>query len=206
MPAIYRKRALPLAALSGEQAAALGQRSLENLVAQVPNVGFTTSSSGNNLTVRGVGSPALDNVQSSVATFIDGVYITRSRNASAPLFGKNSIAGVFNIVTAKPTQDFEGLVDLRAGNYNSHEGTLVLSGGLTDTLSARVATFNRRTGDYLQIRIVGHYRRHAFGFRQQIFQHRLSRGRHLDQQWTVALIGTISPTIATRSAARPAAA
>jgi outer membrane receptor protein involved in Fe transport len=158
--------AVSVSALNGEETAALGQRTLESAVASIPNVGFTTSSSGNNLTIRGVGSPALDNVQSSVATFIDGVYITRSRNASAPLydvqrvevlrgpqgalFGKNSIAGVFNIVTQKPTQQFEGLVDVRGGNYDSHEGTLVLSGGLADTLSARFAAFNRKTGDYLE--------------------------------------------------------
>jgi len=158
--------AVSVSALSGEQTAALGQRSLESAVANVPNVGFVTTSSGNNMTIRGVGSPALDNVQSSVATFIDGVYITRSRNASAPLydvqqvevlrgpqgalFGKNSIAGVLNVVTQKPTQQFEGLVDVRAGNFDSHEGTLVLSGGLTDTLAARFAAFNRKTGDYLE--------------------------------------------------------
>lgn len=158
--------AVSVSALSGDQTAALGQRSLESAVANVPNVGFVTTSSGNNMTIRGVGSPALDNVQSSVATFIDDVYITRSRNASAPLydvqrvevlrgpqgalFGKNSIAGVLNVVTQKPTQQFEGLVDVRAGNFDSHEGTLVLSGGLTDTLSARFAAFNRKTGDYLE--------------------------------------------------------
>ncbi len=158
--------ALSVAVLGGEQTSELGQRSLADVVGTVPNVSFSTSSNGNTLTIRGVGSPALTNVQSSVATFIDGVYVTKSNNTGAPLFdmqqievlrgpqgalfGKNSIAGVFNLVTAKPEQDFSGLVDVRAGNYSSNEGTVVLSGGLLDNLSGRVAVFNRRTGDYLE--------------------------------------------------------
>lgn len=158
--------ALSVSVLGGDQTAAQGQRSLEDAVATVPNVSFSTSSNGNTLTIRGVGSPALTNVQSSVATFIDGLYITKSNNAGAPLFdmqqievlrgpqgalfGKNSIAGVFNLVTARPEQEFSGMVDARVGNYNSHEGTLVLSGGLTDTVAGRIAIFNRRTGDWLQ--------------------------------------------------------
>lgn len=158
--------ALSVAVLGGQQISELGQRSLADVVSTVPNVSFSTSSNGNTLTIRGVGSPALTNVQSSVATFIDGVYVTKSNNAGAPLFdmqqievlrgpqgalfGKNSIAGVFNLVTAKPEQDFSGLVDARVGNYNSHEGTLVLSGGLADNLASRIAVFNRRTGDYLE--------------------------------------------------------
>src|SRR5690606_15266545 len=71
------------------------------------------------------------------------------RGPQGTLFGKNAISGVFSLLTVRPTEHFEGLVDVRAGNHNSHEGTLVLSGPLTDTLSARFAVFNRRTGDYL---------------------------------------------------------
>jgi outer membrane receptor protein involved in Fe transport len=158
--------ALSVSVLDGTQISTMGQRSLADAVATVPNVSFSTSSNGNTLTIRGVGSPALTNVQSSVATFIDGVYVTKSNNAGAPLFdmqqvevlrgpqgslfGKNSIAGVFNLVTAKPQEEFSGLVDLRAGNYSSNEGTLVLSGGLVDNVAGRIAIFNRRTGDYLE--------------------------------------------------------
>src|SRR5262245_36299365 len=57
--------AVSVAAVGGAQADAMGRHSLASVVNQVPNVSFVPSAHGNQLTVRGVGSPALDNVQSS---------------------------------------------------------------------------------------------------------------------------------------------
>ncbi len=147
------------------------RRGLEDVSELVPNVVLERQGGANSqrLAVRGISSPPLDDVESSVAVFIDGVYNPKARSAFVPLydmervevlrgpqgalFGKNSIAGVLNMATARPTQDFEAIIDLRAGNRNSHEAMLAVSGGLTDTLSARFTAFNRRTGNWLDNRI-----------------------------------------------------
>lgn len=144
------------------------RRGLEDVSELVPNVVLERQGGANSqrLAVRGISSPPLDDVESSVAVFIDGVYNPKSRSAFVPLydmervevlrgpqgalFGKNSIAGVLNMVTAKPSQAFEAIVDLRAGNRNSHEAMVALSGGLTDTLAARFTAFDRRTGNWLK--------------------------------------------------------
>lgn len=163
--------AVSVVALGNERIDALGFRGLDGLLNTVPNVKIATTPTGAQLTVRGIGSPGTAGVSASVATIIDGVYLGNSRSNDSllfdmqrvevlrgpqgTLFGKNAIAGVFSLSTARPTEQFEGLIDVRAGNYNSHEGTLVLSGGLTDSLSARFAAFNRRTGDYLNNTISG---------------------------------------------------
>ncbi len=110
----------------------------------------------------------------SVGIFIDGVYSARSGEAliffddiervevlkgpQGTLFGRNTAAGAISIVTNKPTDQFEGLVDFKTGNYNKEEGTIVLNVPITDTLALRVDgivnrrdgyTFNSFNGQYL---------------------------------------------------------
>jgi outer membrane receptor protein involved in Fe transport len=152
-------------AVSSKQIDELGYRSMASLVQSTPNVNVYEGSTGTKLTVRGVGTPPTGGASASVATFIDGVYQGNSsqtnnilvdmerveilRGPQGTLFGKNSIAGVFNLITARPTQDFEALIDLRAGNYDSVEGTAVVSGGLTDDISGRMMVYRQKTGDYL---------------------------------------------------------
>jgi outer membrane receptor protein involved in Fe transport len=152
-------------AISSKQIDELGYRSMASLVQTTPNVNVYEGSTGTKLTVRGVGTPPTGGASSSVATFTDGVYQGNSsqtnnilvdmerveilRGPQGTLFGKNSIAGVFNLITARPTHDFEALIDLRAGNYDSVEGTAVVSGGLTDDIAGRLMVYRQKTGDYL---------------------------------------------------------
>lgn len=155
-----------IVAVSSKEIENLGYRSMASLVQSTPNVNVYEGSTGTKLTVRGVGTPPTGGASSSVATFVDGVYQGNSsqtnnvlvdmerveilRGPQGTLFGKNSIAGVFNLLSARPTQDFEGMVDLRAGNYDSFEGTAMASGGLTDDVSGRVVIYRQKTGDYLE--------------------------------------------------------
>jgi outer membrane receptor protein involved in Fe transport len=152
-------------AVSSKQIDELGYRSMASLVQTTPNVNVYEGPTGTKLTVRGVGTPPTGGASSSVATFIDGVYqgntsqtnnvlvdmerVEILRGPQGTLFGKNSIAGVFNLITARPTHDFEALVDVRAGNYDSTEGTAVVSGGLTDDISGRLMVYRQKTGDYI---------------------------------------------------------
>lgn len=144
----------------------MGFRDMSSLVSSMPNVNVQQAPTGTRLTIRGVGTVPSGGTSSSVATFIDGVYQGNSsqtnnilvdmqrvevlRGPQGTLFGKNSISGVMNLISARPTQQFEGLVDVRAGNLDSHEGTVVLSGGLTDSLSARFVAYKQHTGDYIK--------------------------------------------------------
>ena len=34
------------------------------------------------------------------------------------LFGRNSVAGVINLITARPTGEFEGYIDYESGSFN----------------------------------------------------------------------------------------
>src|SRR3546814_9777907 len=73
-------------------------------------------------------------LESSVATFIDGVYRSRSgvalselgeverievlRGPQGTLFGRNTSAGLINIITRKPEYEALGNAELTYGNYD----------------------------------------------------------------------------------------
>ncbi|ATE65721.1 TonB-dependent receptor plug domain-containing protein [Rhizorhabdus dicambivorans] len=92
--------------------------SLEDVATRLPDVKITTGSLVNQINIRGVGSGQNAGFEQSVATFVYGVYRSRSMSARAALFdvaqvevlkgpqttffGANAIAGALNITTRKP--------------------------------------------------------------------------------------------------------
>ncbi len=121
-------------------------------------VSSTSSEAGAGVArIRGIGTVG-DNpgLESSVATFIDGVYRNRSgvaltelgaierievlRGPQGTLFGRNASAGLINIVTARPKFDSEGYASFSYGNYDAIRAEAGFTGpiGSGDTLAARV--------------------------------------------------------------------
>jgi iron complex outermembrane receptor protein len=122
---------------------------------------------GTNIYIRGIGSGINPGFEQSVGMYFDGVSYGRAQLSRAPfldlarvevlrgpqniLFGKNSIAGALSLISARPGQEFEGMV---SGTYeavtNEQVLDLVLSGGLTDTIGARLAIRKRLTDGYME--------------------------------------------------------
>ena len=143
--------------VSGQRLDDFNSNDIKEVMNYTPNV-FVQSTAGNDVIyIRGFGSPPANFAfDQSVALYVDGVYAGRSRQAQAPffdlarvevlrgpqgaLFGKNTAAGAVSVVSAGPTDRFEGKL---TANYNfDFKGTDFsgyLSGPLTDTLSARLA-------------------------------------------------------------------
>ena len=102
--------------------------------------------------IRGIGTVG-DNagLESSVATFIDGVYRNRAgvgltelgpidrievlRGPQGTLFGRNASAGLINVVTARPRFEDEGYAEGSYGNYNYYR----LAGGVTGPINEHLA-------------------------------------------------------------------
>jgi outer membrane receptor protein involved in Fe transport len=55
------------------------------------------------------------------------------------LFGRNAVAGLVQITTADPTQEFKGNVSAGYGNYETANETMYVSGGLAPELAADLA-------------------------------------------------------------------
>lgn len=145
-----------IVALNDEKLDELGLQTLESVSAYVPGVTIGEAVVSTNLFVRGIGSGVNQGFEQSVGVYVDGVYMGRGFQARSPfldlerievlkgpqstLFGKNTIAGALNIVTARPTDQFEGKITaLYEPDHGEKALTAVFSGPLSETLSARVA-------------------------------------------------------------------
>ncbi|MFT5603327.1 MAG: iron complex outermembrane receptor protein, partial [Paracoccaceae bacterium] len=116
---------------------------------------------------RGIGSGINQGFEQSVGMYFDGVSYGRAQLSRAPfldlarvevlrgpqniLFGKNSIAGALSLHSARPSQEFEGMVSgLYEPNHGESAIDLVLSGPLTDRLGARLAVRKRDMDGYIE--------------------------------------------------------
>ena len=70
------------------------------------------------------------------------------------LNGRNATTGVINFITARPTGETEGSVDVVVGNYDQVRTTLVLNAPISDDLSARLAAVVNERSGYMEIFIL----------------------------------------------------
>ncbi|MBT4522678.1 MAG: TonB-dependent receptor, partial [Halieaceae bacterium] len=156
---------ISVATMSGERIDDIGITSLQELTQYMPNVTVNAGSGTPNLFIRGIGSGTNQGFEQSVGMYIDGVYAGRGPLAAVPitmdlervevlkgpqgiLFGKNTIAGAINVTTAKPTDEFEGMVEaMYEFEHGAQQYNMVLSGPLTDGLSGRLAVRHDAPGD-----------------------------------------------------------
>ena len=144
--------------VTAQQLQDAGVKDIKDLTILTPGLMVTSTSSETSTTarIRGVGTVG-DNLglESSVGVVIDGVYRPRNgvgfgdlgemsrvevlKGPQGTLFGKNTTAGVINVVTAKPT--FKLGVDLEATvtNYDGYGGSAAINVPLVDDkLAVRV--------------------------------------------------------------------
>ena len=148
---------ISITALSGDFMVQSGADTLQDLGGYVPNLSLTQSSqvANNRIIMRGVGSVGNSAIEPSVAVFVDGVYYPRPssvvgaltdlemvevlRGPQGTFFGRNASMGALNIRTAKPTQEFEGLIRASYGSYDAIRTSGYVSGGLTDNAAGRLS-------------------------------------------------------------------
>ncbi|WP_166424640.1 TonB-dependent receptor [Paraglaciecola sp. 20A4] len=154
-------------AVTGEMLESQNIVDFKDLVERIPNVNLASSNTLNSISIRGVGTGTDNNAaEQAVGMYIDGMYLSRGHQFNAPftdvervevlkgpqgvLQGKNSVAGAIVITTRRPTQDFEATIrtgyEVENDGYNI-EG--IISGPLSDTLSARLVTQKNLKGGWL---------------------------------------------------------
>jgi len=153
-------QSIPIAitALSQEQLTATQTAGGPDLVKQVPNLTFTkTNFSGYSIQIRGIGTQAISvTTDPAVAVALNDIPFIRNhffeqefydlsqaevlRGPQGTLYGRNATAGVVNIVSAKPTDQFEAMASADIGNYQNRrfEGMINLP-IVDDRLDLRVA-------------------------------------------------------------------
>jgi len=156
--------------LSQEALDGAGVRDIKDLQILTPGMTVTSTQSETATTarIRGVGTVG-DNpgLESSVGVVIDGVY--RSRNGvgfgdlgelsrievlkgpQGTLFGKNTSAGVINIISEAPSFSPEANFEATVGNFGAWGVTGSVTGPLSDTVAGRLYVGTRKRDGFYDV-------------------------------------------------------
>jgi iron complex outermembrane receptor protein len=149
---------ISITALSQEQLTATQTAGGPDLVKQVPNMTFSkTNFTGYNIQLRGIGTQAISvTTDPAVAVafndmpfirnhffeqeFYDVSQVEVLRGPQGTLYGRNATAGVVNLISAKPSDQFEAMASLEIGNYGERrpEGMINIP-IIDDRLDIRIA-------------------------------------------------------------------
>ena len=149
---------LSVSAVSGARLAALNKNEIAELTKILPGLTYKDGSTdnGRSLQIRGVGTVSFSRgVEQSVGMMVDGVVsdslatsfldmndvqrVEVLRGPQGMLFGKNSSAGLVNIVTNDPTEEFELGLSVGFAEENEQKYRGYISGPISDTVLARLS-------------------------------------------------------------------
>lgn len=149
---------ITISVLTGDDLTDSGVGDLLSIGQFVPGLDIKASQGNHNqmVSIRGIGlRTATPNTSPSAGVHIDDIYMSTPAYLSFPLFdldrvevlkgpqgtlfGKNTTAGTINFITRKPTQEQEGYITLSYGRFNAIGLEGAIGGGLSETLSGRVA-------------------------------------------------------------------
>jgi iron complex outermembrane recepter protein len=153
---------LAVTAVTGEQLEIANVREFGELMKVAPSLSIRPADSAQNasINIRGIGTFAFSiGVESAVAIQIDDVPLAFQarafsdltdieridvlRGPQSTLYGKNASAGLINIVTKAPGDQFAGRAAISTTTDNEYAGNISLSGPVTEELSVGFAAAHR---------------------------------------------------------------
>ena len=158
---------LTVSAFTGEMARANGVNKPQDIAFLIPNVdikGSSQSEANPAITIRGIGMNNFNsNNNQSVGVYVNEVFLSSPgmmslsmmdierievlKGPQGTLYGRNSSGGAINIISAKPTQELDGFVNLSVGDYDMVRFEGALGGGLWDSVSGRVSVLYDKQGE-----------------------------------------------------------
>lgn len=160
-------------ALSAETIQMRNLADVRDLAAATPNLVLQTSGANGGsevpaIYVRGLGqSDVVLTADPAVGLYVDGVYVARNsgnvfnlldlervevlRGPQGTLFGKNTIGGAINLISAKPGSDFELTTELTAGNYDRIGGKFTINAPLSEQLFFKAAALVESRDGYVDL-------------------------------------------------------
>jgi iron complex outermembrane recepter protein len=161
---------IAITAFDGETMEAMGVVNSNEIAAKTPNLNIMSPAGEGGVVsvfIRGIGLNdfALNNTgpvgfyvddssigssNGQLTTLFDIARVEVLKGPQGTLFGRNTTGGALNIVSNKPTDEFEASVKLTAGNYGYLKTEGMVSGSLTDTVNARLALVNYESDGYME--------------------------------------------------------
>ncbi|MBB6521625.1 TonB-dependent receptor [Pseudoteredinibacter isoporae] len=148
-------------------------RHIESLLNSIPNVNYSSGASrGRFFQIRGIGerSQFVEPVNPSVGVLVDGVdmsgiagaatlldteQVEVLRGPQGTLYGANALAGLINIKSQEPTEEFTGRLKASVAEFNTRQLAAVMSGPISDTVSYRIAAQDEESDGYMENRHLG---------------------------------------------------
>ena len=147
---------LSVAAISADAMQAQGIYNIDQVGEFVPNLTFTNTDRRHvkAIYIRGIGNDSPVSIRpTGTGVYLDGQYLPNTmgqmlstvdierievmRGPQGTLFGKNTTGGAINIVTQKPTQEFEADVLLRVGDYGQQDLKAMVNVPINDMVAGR---------------------------------------------------------------------
>ena len=140
----------------------------EELANAIPNVNYASGSNrARFFQIRGIGERSqfvapinpsvgflVDNVDFSgaatIATMMDVKQVEVLRGPQGTRYGANALAGLINVKTHDPEDQFAASLKLGAADYNTQTITTMVTGPMTETVSARLAVGSHRSDGYYE--------------------------------------------------------
>ena len=188
---------LSVTAASASELLNEGVTETASLALAVPGLSYTLGSNTGTPFIRGVGTTVLGS-EASVATYVDGVYISSIsallfdlnnidrievlKGPQGTLFGRNATGGVIQIITKDPAFTPHADINLDFGNYGTTSGSFYGTTGFGESIAADLAAYGKNQGDGWGTDLVTGqptFRHNDFGARAKLLWHSGDRIRIL---------------------------
>ena len=143
-----------------------------------PNIQFDNAASESGgggtsqIAIRGVGqTDHVITVEPGVGLYMDDVYLGKTvgslidnidiemvevlRGPQGTLFGKNTIGGAISVKSKRPTEEFEGYLDVTVGDDSRNDYKASVSGSLTDGIRSRLTLSSQNRDGYVSRPLLG---------------------------------------------------
>lgn len=165
-----QKVPIPVSAVSGGDLKDRAAEDLRDLTRITPNLDFTNSGVNKNSSVvfmRGIGQVNWAPTQDpKIGTYSDGVYLGRPqggvfdlldvervevlRGPQGSLFGRNTTAGLVNVISNRPESRYDASFTGGFGSDGALNGDAMVNIPFTDDLAARLAFQHRESDGYVK--------------------------------------------------------
>ncbi len=145
--------AVAVTAITSQARDELGLTTVQDYTNFAPGLDY--SASNDRLGMRGI-SRATNNfgIRSGISNYVDGVYFSSAipasresiftervevvRGPQGTLYGRDSIGGALNVITKRPTEEFEGQFNIGVESREGRRMELTMAGPINDNLRYRV--------------------------------------------------------------------
>lgn len=161
-----------ITAFSADMLTDMNITSADQIAEQTPGLVFDSTSNisgsanSSSIFIRGIGQRDYTlAVEPGVGIYVDDVYLAHSignvidvvdverievlRGPQGTLFGRNTIGGAVRVVTKKPTEEYEGLVEFTAGRYNRRDIKGQINIPLNDQLYMRLSGLTQENDGFV---------------------------------------------------------